>query len=111
MKQYKNGISHMDMISFKGKRIHKGFLEIPVDFCLFLCLFSPHYVHRLEVYPTFHLFLSPSHVNGVCVKEPHYLLIMLIRCCWSVTACLKFFFSRAARPVIDHLPPVPEMVS
>lgn len=27
-----------------------------------------------------------------CAKESHYLLIMLIRCCWSVTARLKFLF-------------------
>lgn len=49
--------------------------------------------------------VSPTY--GECVKESNYLLITLISCCWSVTACSKLFFFLlfpAARPVIDHLP-------
>lgn len=50
-----------------------------------------------------------THTSLKCVQQRLYLLMMLRRCCWSVTACsevsfFSFFSCRAARPLIDHLP-------
>lgn len=45
------------------------------------------------------------------MKEPDDHLTAVTTCCWSVTTWLNFFFFLAARPVIDHLPPVPDMMS
>lgn len=46
-------------------------------------------------------------MSGGCVKEPHYLLIMLIRCCWSVTACLIFFSPPSSCSASSHRSPAP----
>lgn len=93
--------SHKKRDKLHGHNLFKGKDFQPLQFTLLIFGIIFQMVIKIHLFRT----------CGECVKESNDLLIMIISFCWSVTACSKFFFFPAARPVIDHLPPVPDIVS